>query len=193
VLLDRLLDATGLAVRPLAVCDVRHGARLELSPPVTAQMYCVLAGEGALHIADGPSLQLAPAAIAIVPAGISHEFVPPGGGTRLLSLRSLGTSDHVPTVVAGDGEPGLLFAVGRVLSANGTPSPFDRLAMPIAVDLSDASLAAQTFAMLLAEQGRSAPGKRHMTELLMTQCLIQLLRELPSIWAPSRVNAVGGV
>lgn len=189
VRLDRMLDAHGIAVCPFAVCDVRRGVRLELAPMPETHMHCVLAGEGALQIADEPAIWLVPGMVAIVPANVAHGFVPRGGGARLVSLRSLGNSDRMPTVVAGDGEAGLLFVSGRVRIANGAPSPFDRVLMPLAIDLSDAPFVGQTFAALLAEQERCSPGRRHMTELLMTQCMIRLLRELPTLWAPGDSNA----
>lgn len=189
MLLDRLLDSAGLELSPFALCDIRRGVRVELSPSADTHLYCILRGEGALRAAQGFAAAVAPSAIAIVPRGIAHVFEPKDGSTRVVSLRSVSASARLPTVIAGDGACGLLLIGARVRAADSTRNLLEPLRMPIVLDAAETSWAAQPFAALRAEQEQSWPGRRHMTELLMHQCLIHLLREHPSLWAPTDAAA----
>jgi AraC family transcriptional activator of mtrCDE len=179
VLLDRLLDSAGLEVVPVAVCDVRRGTGVELPELPEAHLHCVVRGSGVLRTDAGAVLPLAPATLAIVPAQTSHVIEPEGGCVRVLKLGAAYSSDHVPTLTAGGGEPGLVLVSGRIrASRRNVFGLFDGMTAPVAVELSDIAGALPLFDALLDEQSGRAPGNRRMTALLMQQFLMHVLRKL---------------
>jgi AraC-like DNA-binding protein len=179
VLLDRLLDSAGFEVIPAAVCDVRRGVGVELPPLADAHVHCVVRGRGALRTDSDVALSLSPATLAIVPAHTAHVLEPDGGCTRLLKVGAATSSDHVPTLTAGGGEPGLTLVSGRIrASRRNAFGVFDGMTAPVAVALSDIARIHPLFEALLDEQSGRAPGNRRMTALLMQQFLMHALRKL---------------
>jgi hypothetical protein len=189
VLLDRLLDRAALELLPFGVCDVRRGVRIEFAPSAEAHLYCVLRGKGALRTELGFAAEVAASSVAIVPSGAAHLFEPTGGSARVISLRTVHTSVRLPTVIAGDGAPGLLVICARLRAAGESLAAFDGLFAPLVLDLGDSPSAAGTFAALLSEQEEHRPGQRRMSELLMYQCLVHLLRERPNLWSAGEPDA----
>jgi hypothetical protein len=188
VLLDRLLDRAALELLPFGVCDVRRGVRIEFAPSSEAHLYCVLRGHGALRTGLGFAAEVAASTIAIVPAGTAHLLEPSGGSARVISLRTLNTSVRLPTVIAGDGAPGLVVICARLRGAGESQTALEAIFAPLVLDLSDSASAAPAFAALLAEHEGHFAGQRRMSELLMFQCLIHLLRERPELWNVSAPN-----
>jgi len=189
---------------PVAVCDVRRGVGLELPALADAHVHCVVRGHGLLRVAhtgnasalrggasggNAPALrggastdvelQLSPATLAIVPAHTAHAVEPSGGCARMLTVGSATSSDHVPTVTAGGGEPGLTLVSGRICaSVRHAFDLFDGMTAPVAVGLSDVARVHPLFEALLDEQSGRAPGNRRVTALLMQQFLMYVLRKL---------------
>jgi AraC-like DNA-binding protein len=87
-------------------------------------------------------------------------------------------TDELAKLTAGDGSRDLLIACGTV-SANyaGALGLFDLLRDPIVVDLSSNPLMRMALEAMLAEMAAPSIGTRALTEVLMKQCLILLLRQ----------------
>jgi AraC family transcriptional activator of mtrCDE len=179
VLLDRLLDRAGLEVAPVAVCDLRRGAGVELPALADAHVHCVVRGSGTLRVAGDLELPLSPATLAIVPARVAHVLMPDGGYARLIKVGAATSSDHVPALTAGGGEPGMTLVSGRIqASRRDAVGLFEGMTGPVAVALSDIDRVHPLFETLLDEQSGRAPGNRRMTALLMQQFLMHVLRKL---------------
>jgi AraC family transcriptional activator of mtrCDE len=100
---------------------------------------------------------------------------------RRLSLGTIGTSDHVATLAAGDGRSQIVFVAAHMRPQNGRSVVlFDQLPCPLVVDLSDVARLAPLFDALVDEQHSRAPGSRHMSELIMQQCVLHAMRKLSS-------------
>lgn len=179
MLLDRLLDSVGLEVTPLAMCDVRSGVRVELPGPSELHMHCIVEGAGLLGTARGFSAVLARCTLALIPADIAHRLEPLGGTTHVLSMEPALRSDHVPKLIAGSGEPGLLVVSGRIrATVPGVPGLFDGLADPLVVDLAQVPGVPAVFEALRIELEQRLPANRRMAGLLLHQCLVHGVRKL---------------
>jgi AraC family transcriptional regulator, activator of mtrCDE len=179
VLLDRLLDSAGIEVVPVAVCDVRRGVRVELPALAEPHLHCIVRGIGTLRGASGLALPVEPGGVAIVPSRTPHGVEPQGEARRVLQIGSAVSSDHVPALTAGGGEPGLVVVSGRIRAVQGdTLGLFDRMLTPLVVSLADVPRIQPMFETLLEEQAGRAPGSRRMTALVMQQALMHALRKL---------------
>jgi AraC-like DNA-binding protein len=192
VLLDRLLESAGLELQPFAVCDVRQGVGVALPALQEVQVHCTIRGAGELADERGARVALTAASIAIIPPGLACEIDPDGGCARRLAVGPSTSSDHVATVVAGGGEPGVLLLCARMRAqSGGALALFDQLRAPLAVDLSEDARARPVFDALIQEQRSRLPGSRLMTELMLQQLLLHGLRRLcdadpcplPWLWA----------
>jgi hypothetical protein len=190
VLLDRLLH--GAELSPLSICDIRHGVRVENAGSDETQLHFVLRGEGALRAGPDFTATVETPTLVIVPPGIAHAFEPWGGSTRVISLQPISTSARLPTVIAGDGESGLLLACARLRSNGHDQFPFALLQKPIVTALAQAPWAAAAFAALRAEQENAWPGRRCMTALLMHQCFVHTLRQQPELWEQGEKHEPSG-
>lgn len=192
MLLDRVLESVGLELQPFAVCDVRRGVGVALPAVQEVQVYYTIHGGGELLDERGARVPLSAASIAIIPPGLGCEIDPVGGCARRLAVGPSTSSDHVATVVAGGGEPGVLLLCARMRAqSGGALALFDQLRAPLAIDLSEDARARPVFEALLDEQRSRLPGSRLMTELMLQQCLLHGLRRLcdadpcplPWLWA----------
>jgi len=85
--------------------------------------------------------------------------------------------ESIPTIQAGDGAPGILTACGEVgVAATSTPDLFARLDKPLVEHFDGPDGLREQFIILLAESARPGIGTRALTEALLKQCLILLLR-----------------
>jgi AraC family transcriptional regulator, activator of mtrCDE len=192
VLLDRLLESVGLDLQPFAVCDVRQGVGIALPAAREVQVHYTIRGAGELTDERGARVSLSAVSIAIIPPGLACEIDPEGGCARRLAVGPSSTSDHVATVVAGGGDPGVLLLCARMRAlSGGALALFDHLRGPLVVDLAEDTRARPVFDALIEEQRSRLPGSRLMTELMLQQCLLHGLRRLcdadpcplPWLWA----------
>jgi AraC-like DNA-binding protein len=121
-----------------------------------------------------------------------HSFVllPPGVVYSIGADRSAGNIDSprrrlraplfresVPTILAGDGAAGIVTACGEVdMSITSTPDPFAGLDEPVVEHFDGPDGLRDQFIILLAESARPGLGTRALTEALLKQCLVLLLR-----------------
>ena len=166
-------------VEPFATCLLDRGWRLSLPGPPDAMFHFVLQGSGFIRDPSGHRHRLDRFYLAVVPKGIPHALE---CGTEIQSERTIQASlisEGAVRLVAGQGVPDLRIACG-VVSVNYGDSLglFQRLNSVLVADLSDFPQIRVAFETLLAEQSGANPGTEALTQALMSQCLVYLLRHL---------------
>lgn len=179
MLLDKLLRNVIVHVEPFATCLLDAGWRLRLPGPPDAMFHFVLDGSGFVLGPDGQRHRLERYYLAVVPKGTPHSLE---CGVQIRSERAIEgapTGDEVVRFVAGEGTPDLRIACG-VVSVNYGDSLglFQRLRDVLVADLSSFPQTRLAFETLLAEQSGATPGSTALTQALMSQCLVYLLRYL---------------
>ena len=178
-LLDRLLRTLDTRVDLLAVCEVSRGWRLTFEPEREASVHYGLAGAGVLHLAHGPPVSLAPDTFVVLPPRVAHGIEPSGDGAREVKERrgAVVTVDGLPRVQAGTAEIGLAAVCGRIRMTYGEGLDlFQYLDHPIVESFADTRSVRNTFRTMLAELAAPTVGTRALTEILLKQSLILLLR-----------------
>lgn len=178
-LLDRLLTTLAGQLHAFSVCEVQDGWRLAFPPFDAVIIHCVLRGSGGLRVGNGPWRPFAPRSIIVVPPRRAHALGEPGAvaqesrGEEHCSL----LGDGLVAFTAGDGSRDTLLACGTIaVPRNGALGLFDLLRDPLVEDLSSSGVHRQVFDLMLAEVASPSLGMQAMTEALMRQCLILLLR-----------------
>ena len=179
-LLDRLLVTLAVRLRAFSVCRIQRGWQLEFSPFEAITVHYVLRGTGSLRVGDGSWRTFAPHSVIVVPARLSHALGEPEqvrGAARAEDHCSL-HGDGLVSFMAGDGTPDTLLVCGQIsASHDGALGLFELFQSPmIQAFASDAPLRG-TFDLMLAEVAAPSLGTQAMTELLMKQCLIVMLRQ----------------
>lgn len=178
-LLDRLLVTLSVRLRSFSVCRIQQGWRLGFSPFQAITIHYVLRGTGSLRVGDGPWRSFAPHTIIVVPAQQSHSL-----GAADDCLGEVRAEDHcllhgdgLITFTAGDGSPDALFVCGQISdSYNGAMGLFELFQVPMVEAFPSDSVLQRSFELMLAEVAQPSLGTQAMTEALMKQCLIILLR-----------------
>ena len=178
-LIDRLLVTLAVRLRAFSVCRIQRGWQLEFSPFEAITVHYVLRGTGSLRVGDGPWQAFAPHSVIVVPARLSHALGEPEevrGAARAEDHCRL-HGDGLVSFMAGDGTPDTLLVCGQIsASHDGALGLFELFLSPmIEAFASDAPLHG-TFDLMLAEVAAPSLGTQAMTELLMKQCLIVMLR-----------------
>lgn len=178
--LDRLLITLAVRLHAFSVCEIQRGWRLRVDPSEAVVIHFVLAGTGSVRCGGGPWVPFAPGSIIVVPARQSHDV-----GEADHTVGEAKAEEHcrlvdngLVTFTAGDGSRDTLLVCGTLsASYGGGLGLFDSLREPIVESLSSAGALRHAFALLLAEIATPGMGTQAMTEALMKQCLILLLRE----------------
>ena len=178
-LLDRLLTTLAGQLHAFSVCEVQDGWRLAFPPFDAVIVHCVLKGSGGLRVGNGPWHPFAPRSIIVVPPRRAHALGEPGAvareshGEEHCSL----LGDGLVAFTAGDGSRDTLMVCGTIATPRGSAlGLFDLLRDPLVEDLSSSGAHRQVFDLMLAEVASPSLGMQAMTEALMRQCLILLLR-----------------
>lgn len=183
--LEPLLTTLDVRLHAFAVCEVRRGWRLVLDPMDAVVVHYVLSGGGELRVGGGPPLALTPHRMAIVPPGRGQTLgVPDGGGAG--PPRDAAGDENCSTVADGlvkfdagteEGDGELLVACGTITATRGGGfGLFEGLAGPFVEDVGGAETLRHAFRLMLAEIASPGVGTRVLTEALMKQCLVLLLR-----------------
>lgn len=183
-LLDRFLAALDVGVAAFTSCDVRHGWQLVFEPSRSASLHYCLAGAGTMNVGNGPPIAVEQHSFVLLPPRVAYSFEAGGirtsecgGSVRHGRLLAPPFEESVPTIRAGDGEEGLLTACGEVRFAHTWAADlFAGLATPIVERFDGPDGLGDQFVMLLAEGARPRIGTRALTEALLKQCLVLLLR-----------------
>lgn len=183
-LLDRFLAALDVGVAAFTSCDVRHGWQLVFEPNQTASLHYCLAGTGTLSIGNESPVFIEQHSFVLLPPRIAYSFEAGSLGTggrngsvRHGRLHAPPFKESIPIIQAGDDEEGLLTACGEVRFAHTWVTDlFAGLATPIVERFDGPDGLRDQFVMLLAEAARPRIGTRALTEALLKQCLVLLLR-----------------
>ena len=179
MLLDKLLRNLSVHVEPFASCLLDAGWRLRLPGPPDVMFHFVLKGSGFLRVPGGQPRRLEPYYLAVVPKGIPHALE---CGVEISSERAIRVAPEpggVVRLVAGEGLADCQIACG-VVSVNYGDSLglFQRLPDVLVADLSGYPPVRFVFETLLSEQSGTSEGSDTLSQALMSQCLVYLMRHL---------------
>ena len=179
MLLEKLLAGLEVGVEPFAVCDVRGDAHLAFDASDTATVHYTLAGAGTIRLAGGPAIDARAHTFMIVPSGVRQHIEAGGGGQATVpALACSPMTDGLERIAAGCGEHGLILACGAISATyRHGKGLFDYLREPIVEDFTDNGPIRGAFEALLAELASPQPGTDALSEALMKQCLVLLLRQ----------------
>ena len=178
--LDDLLVSLDVQLHAFAVCEVELDARLTFDPANLVIIHYVLEGSGYVEVAGGRT-SLAAGAMAIVPAGCSQTLIVDPDARRVVPA-----GEHCSMLVDGllrfdaaQGRQGALRTICTTVAATleGSFGLFDKLSVPLVENLTRLPLVASAFSLLLAERSHPDVGTHALSEALMKQCLILLIRD----------------
>ncbi|MFQ5785310.1 MAG: AraC family transcriptional regulator [Alphaproteobacteria bacterium] len=178
ILLEKLLAGLEVTVEPFAVCDVRGDAHLAFGPSEDATVHYTLAGAGVVYV--GNRATAAPRhTFMVIPPGL-HQRIEPlagGAGEPLPATTCEPLADGLERLAAGTGDHGVVLACGKIRAIfRGVHGLFDYLREPIVENFADDDPIRGAFESLLAELAAPQPGAAALSEALMKQCLVLLLR-----------------
>jgi AraC family transcriptional activator of mtrCDE len=179
--IERLFANLEVGVGVFATCDVREGYQLTFDArPAVGLHYC-LEGEGALMVRNGEVIELQAHSFVLLPPNVIYTIGSRGmndaGCVPRPRLKAPVFQESVPTILAGDGDPGLLTACGEVrFEGLSIPALFTGLDRPLVEHFTGVDGLRDQFVRLLAESAAPGIGARPLTEALLKQCLILLLR-----------------
>jgi AraC family transcriptional activator of mtrCDE len=181
VLLDRLLSNLELTLRPFVVCEVASGWRLQLSRLDWVTVHFVVAGTGRLRSSTGQVMALPLHSLALVGAGQAHAIEigdPVEHETTATQPRARG--DRLDAYEAGPhGSDELLVVCGRLQARyESGQGLFDGLAEPLVLDFASTPEMASIFERMLVEERRRTSTSSMMMNVLMSEALILLFRQL---------------
>ncbi len=178
--LDRLLTALAVRLHAFSVCEIQQGWRLAFSSFEAITVHYVLKGSGALRVSNGPWLPFAAQSILVIPARQSHIVGDAGPTGRMVYADDHCSllADGLVTFTAGDGSRDTLLLCGAIsASYGGALGLFNLLREPMIESFSEAGVVRPIFELMLSEVANPGLGAQAMTEVLMKQCLIALLRQ----------------
>lgn len=180
-LIDRFLANMEVGVGAFTSCDIRRGYQLTFEACSTASLHYCLEGHGSMRLNNGSTIAMRPHSFVLLPHGIIYSIGADGSeNTSDLPRRRLRAPlfrESVPTIQAGEGEAGILTACGEVgVTAASTPDLFAYLDEPMVEHFDGPDGLRDQFVILLAESARPGIGTRALTEALLKQCLVLLLR-----------------
>jgi AraC family transcriptional regulator, activator of mtrCDE len=180
-LMERLLAAMEVGVGAFTSCDVRRGYDLTFDASSSATVHYCMAGNGELMVISGSSFKIRKHTFVLLPPGVVYSVgsigKQPKGTSRRRRFRAPLFAESVPTIKAGEGKTGIVTACGEV-SVRPSVDLFGGLSAPIIEQFDGPEGLRDQFIILLAESARPTIGTRALTEALLKQCLILLLRRM---------------
>jgi len=180
-LVDRFLANMDVGVGAFTSCDIRLGHQLTFEACSTASLHYCLAGRGTMRVKNGLTITLQQHSFVLLPPRLTYSLgankSEESWGVPRRRLRAPLFNESVPTIQAGEGESGVLTACGEVgVPVTSTPDLFAHLSGPIVEHFDGPDGLRNQFIILLAESARPGIGTRALTEALLKQCLVLLLR-----------------
>ena len=178
--LDRLLTELAVRLHAFSVCEVQQGWRLAFPAFAAVTVHYVLQGAGAVCVGNGPWLAFAPQSIIVVPARQPHVLGEAGAVARTVPAAEHCSliGDGLVRFTAGDGSRDVLLVCGTIPASHGSAlGLFDLLREPMVESLAAAGAPLHAFGLMREEVARPGLGTQAMTEVLMKQCLLTLLRQ----------------
>lgn len=177
--LDRLLTTLAVSIHAFAMCEIKAGWRLVFDPIEAVTIHYVLAGTGTVKVAGGMDAAYGPFSIIVVPAGVPQSLGQPDhveGEANAANNCGL-LADGLVKFTAGDGSRDTLVVCATIsASYGGALGLFDYLRGPVVDDVTQSDAMRSLFTVMFAEIAKPGVGTRALTEALMKQCLILLLR-----------------
>lgn len=178
-ILDRLLTALAVRLHAFSVCEIQQGWRLEYPRFEAITVHYVLQGTGAFRVGNGPLLPFARHSAIVVPARQAHVV-----GDATATAQTLQAEEHCSLLAdglvkftAGDGSRDILLLCGSIPATHSSAlGLFDLMREPMVESFAAAGPLRYAFELMLAEVANPGLGTQAMTEILMKQCLIVLLR-----------------
>ena len=176
--LDQLIEGLDVGVSAFALCEVRQDAKFILKEEINTAVHYVLAGNGIAWQPGGRSFALKQHTIMIIPPGslvaITNER---GEHIQPSDAHCVPLPEDWANLTVGNGAPGIKLACGFIRAMHlETTGIFDHLREPLVVDDVDDQPIRAPFRQLLDELAAPRPGTKVLAEMLMKQCLIELLR-----------------
>jgi AraC-like DNA-binding protein len=180
-LIDRFLANMEVGVGAFTSCDIRRGYQLTFEPCSTASLHYCLEGYGAMRLSNGTTIAMRQHSFVLLPHGMIYSIGADGSENSSdlprRRLRAPLFRESVPILQAGEGEAGILTACGEVgVAITSTPDLFAYLREPMVEHFDGPDGLRDQFVILLAESARPGIGTRALTEALLKQCLVLLLR-----------------
>lgn len=179
-ILDKLLITLAVRLHAFAYCEVQTGWRLKFGAMDAVTIHYVLAGSGTLATESGASVDFRTNSIVIVPARQWQSLGSPNGvlGEAAAEENATLVDDGLLKFTAGDGSRDILVICGTISATyGGALGLFDGLRDPIVEDLSSSNVLRQAFELLLEELAHPTVGTQVLTQSLMKQCLVLVLRQ----------------
>lgn len=179
--LDRHLAALDVVVHPFVLCEVDSAHRLKLPPMDLPLAHYVLTGSGLLCTGRDDCVPVSPHSLIFLPPGTAHFLA-----MTLDAGAEVGAADSCSPLADGL----LKFSAApdpaseRLVTACGTLTAnlatglglFERLREPLVEDCHGNPAVRQAFEQMLEELSRPRFGTRALTEALVKQCLVLVLR-----------------
>ena len=178
-ILDKLLATLDVRLHAFAVCHVQKGWRLVFDPMNAVIIHYVLSGHGVLRAGNGAPIPFGPHSILIVPPRIGQSLCTSDGNLREAEAAEncLLMADGLIRFTAGAGDKDIFTVCGTISATyNGALGLFDTLPHPLVEDVSGVVRLRSAFQMLFDELSHPGIGTRALSEALMKQCLVLLLR-----------------
>ena len=177
--LDRLLTTLAVRIHAFALCEIKTGWRLAFEPMDAVTIHYVLSGTGSLRTTGGIETPYSPFSIIVVPAKVAQVLGEAGrGATEARAVDNCGlVADRLIRFTAGDGSRNTLIVCATIsASYGGALGLFDNLRCPVVEAVSHSDIMRGLFSAMLDEVAHPGVGTQALTEAMMKQCLILLLR-----------------
>src|SRR3546814_7938899 len=116
--LDHLLAALYVGVTHFTVCDIRDGWGMGLDAGGAPSLHYCLEGVGTLTVQGSAPIQLEPHTFVLLPPGVAYriESASPQSSKieQRASLCGASSNESVPTLIIGEGEPGIVTVCGEI-------------------------------------------------------------------------------
>jgi AraC-like DNA-binding protein len=176
--LDQLIEGLEVGISAFALCEVRQDAKFILKEETNTALHYVISGTGIAQQSGGRRFGLKPQTIMIIP---------PGSLVAISSEQAAGNHPSEPNceslpedwmdLTVGSGASGLKLVCGFIQAMHlETTGLFDHLREPLVINIEDDTSIRGPLQQLLDELAAPRPGTRVLAEILMKQCLIELLR-----------------
>lgn len=178
--LERLLATLQVAVHSMAICEVGEGGALALPSLPHPLIHYVLRGSGSLQVEGDDAIAFDPHTFVVVPKGKPHS-IRVRGRSRETSVQtggSIAMVDHMLRMSTGENHIAEIVTTCGTIEAtySGALGMFDLVDRPIALALEPEDPLRRAFEALLDELSSPRLGSRALSEALLKQCLVHLIR-----------------
>lgn len=186
--LDKLLTTLDVDLHAFAVCNVAVDARLVFQPMNVVVVHYVLSGSGFLEVRGSDPVGFDPGTILIVPPNLGQSLVVDPDNAV-----DVDADDHCSMEIDGlikfdaaHGKLGAIMTICATINATfgGSFGLFDNLGRAVVEDVRNLPAARSAFGQLIAERAAPDIGTHAISEALMKQSLILMIRHQVRDGAP---------